>query len=73
MTIPRCARIAAMAVLATLVLSGTGWAFVPPLTLGPFDFFPESEYTSNFTELRRGKNITPPPPGTDLGETGHFA
>ena len=54
MKIPRCARIAAMAVLATLVLSGTGWAFVVPTTLGPFDFCPESEYTDNFVELRRG-------------------
>ena len=65
MKIRRCARIAAMAGLATLVLSGTGWATVIPITAGPFTFCPPGEYEANFVEVRRGSEISPgPDPGT---------
>src|SRR5262245_16679333 len=74
MKIARCARIGAMAVLATLMLSGTGWAFVVPTQAGPFDFIPcptpPTEYDENFVEVRRGAEITS---DLDLGGTGHCA
>ncbi len=59
MKIATCARIGALAVLATLVLSGTGWAIVVPAAVGPLDFCPPSEYDDNFVEVRRGPEISP--------------
>jgi hypothetical protein len=59
MKIATCARIGALAVLATLVLSGTGWAIVVPSEVGPLDFCPPAEYDDNFVEVRRGPEITP--------------
>jgi hypothetical protein len=58
-----------MAVLATLVLSGTGWASVIPITVGPFTFCPLGQYEANFVEVRRGLEISQ---GPDPG-TGHCA
>jgi hypothetical protein len=58
-----------MAVLATLVLSGTGWATVIPTIVGPFTFCPPGQYADNFVEVRRGSEISP---GPDPG-TGHCA
>jgi hypothetical protein len=59
MKISRCARIGALAVLATLVLPGTGWAFVPTTLVGPLDFCPPVEYDVNFVEVRRNSDISP--------------
>jgi hypothetical protein len=74
MKISRCVRIGVIAVLATLALSGTGWAFVVATQAGPFDFFPCSthpdEYDTNFVEVRRAPEIGS---GLDLGGTGHCA
>jgi hypothetical protein len=69
MKIARYGRSVAMAVLATLVLSGTGWATVIPIIVGPFTFCPPSQYADNFVEVRRGSEISP---GPDPG-TGHCA
>src|SRR5262249_31782286 len=69
MKIPRCARIAAIGVLATLVVSGTGWATVVPIDVGPFTFCPVGEYEANFVEVRRGSESSQ---GNDPG-TGHCA
>src|SRR5262245_22773563 len=71
MKISRCARIGAVAVLATLVLSGTAWATPSIISAGPFDFVPcPSEYNDNFTDVLRGAEIDS---GFDLGNTGHCA
>jgi hypothetical protein len=59
-----------MAVLATLVLSGTGWAIVVPIEVGPFDFCDLGEYDDNFVEVRRGGSQISQ--GPDPG-TGHCA
>src|SRR5262249_14658236 len=69
MKLPQCARIAAVAVLATLVLPGTGGAIVVPIAAGPFDFCLAGEYDANFVEVRRGQQIDQ---GPDPG-TGHCA
>jgi len=69
MKIPQCARIAAMAVLATLLMAGAGGAFVVPITAGPFDFCSPGQYEANFVEVRRGAEIDQ---GSDPG-THHCA
>src|SRR5262245_9709733 len=49
----------AIAVLAMLVLSGTSWATVLPIEVGPFDFCQASDYEDNFVGVRRGSEINP--------------
>ena len=75
MKIASCMRIGAIAVLATLVLSGTGWATALATTAGPFDFAPcptfPNEYDLNFVEVRRGGPEIAA--GLDLGGTLHCA
>jgi hypothetical protein len=67
------ARIAAVAVLAMLMLSGTGLAFVVPSSAGPFSFIPcpnNPDYNNLFFDVRRAGDIAS---GLDVGGTSHCA
>jgi hypothetical protein len=70
MKIARCARMGVIAaLLAVLVSSGTGWAFVITVQVGPLDFCSD-EYEDDFTDVRRDSQINS---GDDLGGTEHCA